>query len=106
MDTLDDSSAACIASFLSDERDLAALRCTSKAWRALFSDNPGLWTTLLRRRFDDTAGERDGATARGGANAPEQRYRELAGAARRRPVAGLERVIWLDGHHLQAREGL
>ncbi|KAI7844537.1 hypothetical protein COHA_001895 [Chlorella ohadii] len=99
MDSLDAAAAALVASCLLDERDLASLRCTNRFWRDVLSDNPGLWSQLLARRFGvvGTAGQ---GSSSGAAN-PERRFQQLAMAALRRPVAGLDRLIWLDGTHLQ-----
>lgn len=112
MDTLDAAAAAQVASWLLDERDLASLRCTSRFWRDALADDPGLWSQLVARRFGAALPSKGAAAAGGGASAsaalagaadPERRFRQLAAAALRRPVAGLERLIWLDGNHLQVR---
>ena len=100
MDSLPESAAATIASHLVAERDLAALCCSCTFWRdVLAPDNEVLWQVLLTRRFGDALA----AGAAGTAASSAQRYR---GAAQlRRPAAGLDKVVWLDGQHLQVREG-
>lgn len=103
MDSLDAAAAALVASCLLDERDLASLRCTNRFWRDVLSDNPGLWSQLLARRFGVVGTAGQGSS--GGAANPERRFQQLAMAALRRPVAGLDRLIWLDGTHLQVRFG-
>lgn len=117
MESLDASCAAQIAGWLLDERDLAALRCANRFWSGVLTDNPGLWSGLITRRFGAAAhaGQTGaagaapaGAAAAGGAAAaadPERRFRQLAAAALQRPVAALERLIWLDGQHLQVGMG-
>lgn len=119
MDNLDAAAAALIAGWLPDERDLASLRCTNRFWRDALSNNPGLWSRLLASRFGTPAPTSHGsptsqpASSSGSGAAmssapgspvaadPERRFRQLAAAALRRPAAGLERLIWLDGSHLQ-----
>ena len=120
MDSLDAAAAALIAGWLPDERDLASLRCTNRFWRDALSNNPGLWSRLLASRFGTPAPTSHGsptpqpASSSGSSAAmsssapgspvaadPERRFRQLATAALQRPTAGLERLIWLDGSHLQ-----
>lgn len=119
MDQLDESAAAHIASFLEDERDLAALRATSRSWAALLAGDPALWRTLAVRRFGPAAvaattaaGGAGGAPAAaamaaaqarapplGSAAEEQRRFRSLA--ARRVHAAAFEHLVWLDGVHLE-----
>ena len=103
MEGLPAAAATLVASYLEDERDLAALRCACRFWRDILKDNPGLWGALLARRFGQAdaapAAPASSAGAAPPAETPEQRFKRLASL--RQPVAGLEKLIWLDGQHLQ-----
>ena len=105
MDSLPGAAAAAVAAHLLDEHDLAALQCTCHFWRAAFAD-AALWRTLLERRFGATAAE--GVTgagevgAGGEAAAVQDLRRRFAELARlERPAPQLDRIIHLDGTHLQ-----
>lgn len=94
MDSLPLPAAELIALFIPDERDLAALACTNKAWRdVLCPENAALWTALVQERFGRTA-----ATDPPAALSPAQRWRSLASL--KQPVARLDKIIWLDGNYL------
>ena len=98
MDSLPKSAAALVASHLVAERDLASLCSSCTFWRDVLSpQNEPLWQLLLQRRFGDSAGSA-GATA-----SSAQRFRRAAQL--RRPAAGLDKIVWLDGQHLQVRAG-
>lgn len=119
MDQLDDSAASCIASFLDDERDLAALRATSRSWAALLAADATLWRTASVRRFGAAAVAATGAAGSAGSvpaeaapvavsqqapplgSAAEEERRFRALAARRADVAAFENLVWLDGVHLE-----
>lgn len=79
-----------IGSFLLDERDIAALRCTCQDLRGLYTIH--LWQTLLRVRFGERAEESE----------QEQEFRRLA--TLRQPACSISEIIWLDGHHLEVTQ--
>lgn len=130
MDQVPASAAGHVATFLLDERDQASLRCTCTFWNSIFTDNPGLWNELIQQRFGPVTNVAAPAPAEGPAGAgstgpagpgststasassaataadrpaetPEQQFRQLAMLAKQQPVASLERLVWLDGHHLK-----
>lgn len=107
MDALPLPAAAAVAAHLLDERDLAPLQCTSRFWLGVFADAT-LWATLLERRFGAGTAAVPGAgeaAAGGEADAAlrlRQRFVELAWLER--PAPQLDRIIHLDGTHLQVGE--
>ncbi|KAI7840149.1 hypothetical protein COHA_005932 [Chlorella ohadii] len=106
MDALPGAAAAAVVAHLLDERDLAALQCSCRFWRGVLADNAALWRTLLERRFGGAAAAAvpgAGEAAAGGeaaaARALRLRFAELAQLER--PAPQLDRIIHLDGTHLQ-----
>lgn len=103
MDALPGAAAAAIALHLLDERDLAALQATCRSWRAVFAD-AALWRTLAERRFGSAAvADGEGAAGSEAAAARQARQRFARLASLKRPATQLDRIIHLNGTHLQAR---